>query len=577
MNPKVAKLVEEARRRMAERKAAEQAQQAQAQASTPPVKETVMFNSIKQFSNIEFNEQQRTAIEYALQGKSFAIIGAAGTGKTTVTQEIIALLQQCSHVSPIAADTKHLVAGSPGIVILGYTNKAVNNIRKRLPTHLQGHCLTFHKVIEFAPTYYEEIDEFGKPVTKMQFEPSRHANNPLPHISTVIIEEASMVGTDLWGQFIAALPHPKRTQFIFLGDLNQLPPVFGPSILGFKLTELPTVELTHVYRQALMSPIISLATAIRLNKTSRGVESCEWHDDPAGPRLPFKLSEPVTIDKQEHGILTLHPWKKRVENTSALHMMRHFLPRLIDSGELNPEEDMILCPFNKSFGTVELNKIIADHLAKKQGKTVFEVIARYVKSYWAVGDRVLVDRHEGFITKIVSNGGYGGKMPRPASKTLDRWGFDSEHDSPADVKSVEDIFEELDRLGGASDEESKNAASHIISVYIPDLDETRELDSAGTINSMLFGYCLTVHKSQGSEWQKVFLFLHNSHATMLSRELLYTAVTRAKHHLYVICEGDIGKYANSIKRAADRPVIPGTTLADKIAYFNSKKSAFLEQ
>jgi exodeoxyribonuclease V alpha subunit len=90
---------------------------------------------------------------------------------------------------------------------------------------------------------------------------------------------------------------------------------------------------------------------------------------------------------------------------------------------------------------------------------------------------------------------------------------------------------------------------------------------------MLFGYALTIHKSQGSEWQRVFLMLHSSHATMLSRELVYTAVTRAKHELYIICEGDIKPYENSIKRAASKPIIPGTQLAEKIEFFRGKKQA----
>ena len=60
---------------------------------------------------------------------------------------------------------------------------------------------------------------------------------------------------------------------------------------------------------------------------------------------------------------------------------------------------------------------------------------------------------------------------------------------------------------------------------------------------------------------------------MLSRELIYTGVTRAKQELYIICEGDIKPYENSMKRAAERPIIPGTTLAEKIEFFKGKKSS----
>lgn len=580
MNPRLMALVNAAREKHAAQLAAKQAAPEPAQTAPVPkinaLTEALGQQNASRAGSMSFNAEQLTAIELALQGKSFCLIGAAGTGKTTVTQEIISRLQRASHVSPLVDDTKHLIRGNPGIVICGFTNKAVNNIRKKLPEHLQKHCLTIHKLLEYAPVYYEVINDEGLPSTTMRFEPLRNGANPLPHISTIIFEESSMIGTDLYGQVIAALPMPSRTQIIMLGDLNQIPPVFGPSILGFKLAELTTVELTHVYRQALASPIISLATAIRTNtrnSPSFNPSMKSWHER-EDMCVPSKLAAPITIDRGEHGILTIHPWKRRVEKESALAMMNVFLPKMIESGEYNPDEDMILCPFNKSFGTIELNKIIADFLTKRRGETTWEVIARYQRSYWAVGDRVMVDRHEATITSIKHQHGYDGKLPQPESKKLDRWG--NNPDMPPVVNGLDDVLSELDRLGGGNDE-SRNLSSHTIEVYIPDLDETRLLTTAGEINTMLLGYCLTIHKSQGSEWQKVFLFLHCSHATMLSRELIYTGITRAKHSLYIITEGDSATHKNSLSRAADRPIIPGTTLAEKIDYFRAKKSASIAE
>lgn len=574
MNPHTMKLVEEARARIKARQEAMQQRAAEKEIAPQPAPTLKPLSGLitnnKSHSGIEFNHEQMQAIDLALQGKNFCLIGAAGTGKTTTTQEIITRLERASHVSPISEETKHLVKGAPGIVIVGFTNKAVNNIRKKLPEHLKKHCLTIHKLLEYAPVYYEEVDENGKPFSTMRFEPMRTSSNPLPHISTLIIEESSMVGTDLFGLLVSALLMPKRTQLIMLGDLNQIPPVFGPSILGFKLGELTTVELTHVYRQALLSPIISLATAIRTNNKVSGFSRPAWGTT-ALDNVPYNLSEPVTVDRGEHGKLTIHPWKQRASKEAAVHMMKAFLPRIIASGEYNPEEDMILIPFNVSFGTIEINKIIANHLTRMRKEPTYEVIARYIKSYWAVGDRVLVDRHEAVITKISRQHGYSGKLPIDESMTLDRWGVDPNNPNAPDISKL-DPLAALDALGAAAnnDDESKNMASHIIDVYIPDLDENRTLDSAGDINSMLLGYALTIHKSQGSEWSKVFLFLHNSHASMLSRELIYTGVTRAKEHLYIICEGDIGRHDNSLCRAAERPVIPGITLAEKIQYFREK-------
>jgi exodeoxyribonuclease V alpha subunit len=558
MNPKVAKLVEEARKRHAERMA-QQAVVPQNTSSIPSTEPAALplsqTTNLAQTTNLDFNPQQLAAIEAGLQQKSFCLIGAAGTGKTTVTQELIARLQRASHVMPLAASTKHLAREATGIAILGYTNKAVNNIRKKLPAHLQAHCMTIHKLLEFAPVYYDIADSEGGMKKTMRFEPSYSAVNKLPHISTIILEESSMIGTDLYGQLIAALPKAANTQMIFLGDLNQIPPVFGPSILGFKMAELQTIELTHVYRQALLSPIISLATSVRTGDLAN---------------IPSLIAA-QTIDGQEHGKIHFQPWKKRCDKDDAMLMMRKFIPSLISAGKYDPENDMILMPFNKSYGTIELNKIIADYLSKQRGAEVFEVIARYQQSYWAVGDRVMHDRHEATIVKIEPTIGYYGKEPVPASKTLDRWGADSESSRPTSAMTADEILNSLDALGsGGDDDDAKNLASHNITVFIPDLGIEKTLCTAGEINSMTFGYALTIHKSQGSEWQNVFLFLHNSHATMLSRELIYTAITRAKHSLFIICEADMKPYENSIKIAAQRPRIPGTTLQEKISFFARK-------
>jgi ATP-dependent exoDNAse (exonuclease V) alpha subunit len=97
-----------------------------------------------------------------------------------------------------------------------------------------------------------------------------------------------------------------------------------------------------------------------------------------------------------------------------------------------------------------------------------------------------------------------------------------------------------------------------------DSEQIVKVDKAADINSMLLGYALTVHKSQGSEWRKVFFVTHQSHATMLQRELLYTAVTRAKEELYIICEPE------TFTKGIESQRVKGNTIAEKAAYFQGK-------
>lgn len=539
----------------------------------------------KSLTGVPLNPAQLEAVETAMRGKSFNLCGAAGTGKTTTTREVIGQLVKMPHVHVLDRSTKYLQSGTPSIAVISFTNKAVNNLKKFLDPGLRKHCLTYHKLLEFKPARAFDplelqelgvldagLDSEGKKTS--MFLPSYHRLNKLPHLAVVIMEESSMVDTVLHQKLLDALPHPEQTQFIALGDLNQLPPIFGPSILGYRLTEQPTIELTHVYRQALESPIITLAHQIR---EGRGFTKGRLTEDG------------MVDDRGEHGIVTIRPWKKKLDPLMATKvLLQKFLIPLVTSPDYDMDNSVVLCPFNKSFGTIELNKGVADALAKKRGAIVHEVIARYQKSYWAEGDRVLVDRREAVILDIKPNTGYDGQLPEPPSATMDRWGRDPNsvtaayHEADLTLatvgKSKEDLADELlsQLVVGNGEEGAKNQASHQITVQFCDDGAESVLRTAGEINSMLFSYVLTVHKSQGSEWRNVYLLLHYSHNTMLSRELLYTAVTRARHQLYIICEPDRGTGSNhvqnSINRAATNPEIKGVTLAEKAAYFSAKKA-----
>src|SRR5690606_33799938 len=135
------------------------------------------------------------------------------------------------------------------------------------------------------------------------------------------------------------------------------------------------------------------------------------------------------------------------------------------------------------------------------------------------------------------------------------------------------INESLDRIDRfmnsfedhtSKDSPTARAASHKITVKVEDTGLEYVLSSAGDINNLLLGYVLTVHKSQGSEYNKVFLLLHHSQAIMTYRELLYTAVTRAKEELYVICE------PSTFVQGINTQRLPGKNVQEKIAAFEKE-------
>ena len=525
----------------------------QAVGTIDSLREASYLSSTDKYGNeITYNEKQSQFVRLASTQQSCILIGAAGTGKTTAMKGTVQSLIQNSQTGILQNhDHKHLPHGVPGIIVCAYTRRATNNIRRNMDEGMKGNCITIHKLLEYAPCYYQIMDDKGDEKTTMRFEPSRNSLNPLPaEITTLIFEESSMIGTALYAEVMAALQH--KVQIIFLGDIQQLPPVFGPAILGFKMAELPTIELTEVYRQALESPIIRLAHRILSGKVIPPGELVEWN-------VPN---------------LTMKPWKKKVEFEAALGVSEKLFAKLYEEGAYNPLEDAILIPFNKSYGTIELNKSIANHIARKKNAVVWEVVSGFIKHYFSVGDKVLYDREDAIILDVYPNPSYTGVPAQRESSYLDYWGHNN---TPKElITSSEDSSEQEDvdfilAQVVADEEDRVTQSSHIIKLLMQDSDQEKLVTKASEVNALILGYVLTVHKSQGSEWDKVFLLLHNSHATMISRELIYTAVTRAKKELFIICESD------TFVKGIISQRIKGNTLLEKAEYFKGKYTKEDEQ
>ena len=531
------------------------AQQKAAEAKKAPMVEVPTVASIKKAYNqinlvgsVAWNERQQLGINYAQQGKSFCLIGAAGTGKTTTLKGCIQTKLANELIPMLRSGTKQLLRETPGIALVSYTRRAVRQIARQLPPDLSRHAMTIHKLLEFEPVFYEMVQPDGSIKRTRRFEPMRHSGNPLPaELTTIFVDESSMVASDLFEMLRDAAP--RNCQFIFLGDMHQLPPVYGDSILAAKLQELPVVELTEVYRQALDSPIISLATDIK-----------------NGIPIPLTVKRKMESPDGKSSV-TINPWPKQLHEEDAMDMLAHTIKNLVNSGNFNEEEDVVLMPHNVGLGTLELNLHFANALGLQRKAVVHHVIAGFMHWYLAEGDRVLVDKQDCVIRKVERNPKYSGKIPLEASDTLDRWGTyqdDKEHHHLEETN--EDIDEMLQRMADAEVEDKQNQASHVITIESLDTGNTWRVGEVGIFAGMVFSYALTVHKSQGSEWRRVFVFLHTKHHAMCSRELVYTAVTRARETLIIICEPDRRGSDGTLTKAAKNPRIKGNTLAEKLEW-----------
>jgi ATP-dependent exoDNAse (exonuclease V) alpha subunit len=503
--------------------------------------------------NIVLNPKQVAAKDMAMAGKSFCLIGAAGTGKTTAQRAVAeALLQQeqlsVSRYRTYDEDGKRQYVSGPSIAFCAYTRRAAANLQKAvhkspiLKEKLPNNIMTIHALLEFEPETYQDYNDEGKLVDKFRFVPRRDANNPLD-ITHLVIEEASMLDAyTLWGQLYDALK--PGVQIIFIGDINQLPPVFGQSILNYALVQLPIVELTEVYR-------------------NQGIVLENAHNILGGKKLAEDQNFVIVRGKSQVQV------GQQKLATILGNLFNQWLDMKGSDGlpEYDPNDCIILSPFNKQdCGTMNMNNWIAQHLGARRNAVVHEVIAGFSKLYLAVGDKVMVNKMDGVITDIYRNPNYHGREPQLAGSDLTRFGMrvlgkagaDSLDDIAVDYSSFS--LEQLEQEKG----ERKQQASHEVVVTL-DNGDIEHLSGAGDFSDQKFslGYALTVHKAQGSEWRKVFIILHKDHATMLYRELFYTAVTRARTKVTIIAKDNV------IDKAVANQRIKGNSIKDKIEFFNA--------
>lgn len=496
-------------------------------------------------AQIILNARQQEFVTLAMQGNPCSLTGAAGCGKTTSLTAMTEAVIQNNQVGKLQTNHKYLSNNSPSIVFISFTNKAVQNIKKVLPKDLRDNCITAHKLLEFEPEYFTTEDL----KSSMRFVPTRHKTRPLPQIDILVIDEAPMMPVGLWNLIVDAIENFAPPQVILVGDIQQLPPVFGKSIFIHAIQQgLKVVELTEVYRQALGSPIIALATEVVKGKQI-----------PNGRFAEFSISN-------DKGTVIINPWKKKLSDLAAVKLMGMWLPEQIDKGSYNPLEDMIITPYNEAFGTIALNQIVATHLAKKMQAPVYEIFSGPKKKYFRVGERVLFQKSDAVIEKIERNKSYFGTLPRPASVTMDYAGIESSKEinfslSDSQIEEVDFMLEAMANHMG-EDEKGSRQASHQITVYIPDLDQRVEIAGTGEVNALDLGYAITVYKSQGSEYRNVFLLTHHSQAGQIFRESVYTGITRAKSKLFIVCE------PNFFVVGLNRQRIPGNTVAEKIANFD---------
>ncbi|MEY9975397.1 ATP-dependent RecD-like DNA helicase [Lysinibacillus sp. RC79] len=190
--------------------------------------------------NVTYAETQANAIEQALNSAVMILTGGPGTGKTTVVRGVVEVYAKLHGLSLNPKEYVQKEEPFP-IILCAPTGRAA----KRLSESTELPAMTIHRLLGF--TGQEKEEETEREVTG----------------KLIIVDEMSMVDTWLAHQLLKSLH--EDVQVVFVGDQDQLPPVGPGQVLKDLLAsgQLPTVELTEVYRQAEGSTIIELAHQIK--------------------------------------------------------------------------------------------------------------------------------------------------------------------------------------------------------------------------------------------------------------------------------------------------------------------------
>jgi len=375
--------------------------------------------------------EQWEAVRGAFASRISVITGGPGVGKTVCTKAIV----------------EQARTANARIALCAPTGRAARRLEEAT-----GHAAeTIHRMLDWMP---------GS-------EPGHHAGHP--HAADIVlVDEASMLNLQICEVLLAGLA--ETTHLVLVGDADQLPPVGAGKPFGDLIAAgiAPIVRLTHVFRQAARSMIITAAHAVNEGRDpdlepGPDQERDFFFMDRPNPAHAVEAVTSLVADRVPHGL------------------------------GLDPVRDVqVMAPMYKTpVGIDALNAALQERLNPK-GRPA-------VKDRFRVGDRLIQTRNSHELGLM--NGSIC---------------FLVEDDPDEETVVVE--------------------ADDGATVIVP-YDEAR---------SLRLGYAISVHKAQGSEVPVVVCVCHRSHSRMLTRPLIYTAITRAKSTCVLV--GERPALAQAVRR-----------------------------
>ena len=343
---------------------------------------------------------------------------------------------------------------------------------------------------------------------RVQFE--RNAQNPL-EADVIIIDEMSMVDIHLIYALLSAIT--VGTRLILVGDVNQLPSVGPGSVLKDVIDSgcFPVVRLTKIFRQASESDIV-----VNAHKINQG--------------------EKVVLDNKSMDFFFLQRNDANVIISVVLTLIQKKLPKFVDASMFDIQ---VMTPMRKGLlGVDRLNGILQQYLnPPEKSKNERE----HGDGLFREGDKVMQIKNN-YQIQWEKRGRYG--IP---------------------IEKGDGVFN-----GDMGIVREINTFSELLTV---EYDECRFVEySFKQLDELELAYAITIHKAQGSEYPAVVIPLLNGPRMLMNRNLLYTAVTRARKCVTLV--GSPNTFYQMVENEFEQKRY--TTLQERIKELNDLRQGELQ-
>ena len=424
---------------------------------------------------------QRIACEVAAKNRITLITGGPGTGKTTTVVKLLALLINTSQ------DTLKIHLAAPTGKAAARLTESITNALPLMPAAVQSRI----------PTQTQTLHRLLR---------SNSRDTRVHSLATdvVVVDEASMVDLEMMARLLASVPPTAR--LILLGDKDQLASVEAGAVMSQlctgELLRAQTVTLTHSHRFDATSGIGQWAQAVNAdNQNNAEAIQSLWNAAPdwlstlqTSTFEDGKGKQSSELTNPLHQVTRLqlpnahdtklapalgHGWRRWLSLLNEHRADRSDHTAACTDSQANDllkafNEFSVLCAVREGpFGITQLNT----HIEKALG---------FAASAWYVGRPVMVTRND-YALELM-NGDVGICLPGP---------------------------------------------NGVLRVAFPGLSGSIRWIVPSRLDSLETVFAMTVHKSQGSEFQHVLLVVPAHDSPVLTRELVYTGLTRAREDLTI--------------------------------------------